>query len=45
MDKIKSDVDDGKEKLEQRPVVAVLLDIHANVKDAWTFVCSDGRIV
>lgn len=45
MDEIKSDVDDGKEKLEQRPVVAVLLDIHANVKDAWTFVCSDGRIV
>lgn len=45
MDEIKRDVDDGKEKLEQRPVVAVLLDIHANVKDAWTFVCSDGRFV
>lgn len=45
MDEIKRDVDDGKEKLEQCPVVAVLLDIHANVKDAWKFVCSDGRIV
>lgn len=45
LDKIKRDLDDGKEKLEQRPLVAVLLDIHTDVKEAWKFVCSDGCIV